>query len=293
MSKNIFIDQNNESNQILLAAQRSLYSNAKTYRNLRTLFSVILAIFGPILFYYWANCRSTIMLIGVAWIIISEIFLKRLEFESIKNAATVQEQFDVELFDLPWNEVLTDNKVTLEVIQAANRKFDGNRNDLKNWYADTSLFPYPLNVMLCQRSNIVWDWRLRQGYGFFIFCCASLIFAGGVIFGLCLDFGLFNYLTGIFLTQFAAIHLGFEVSRNQILIANEKKQKEQKVNTLVERGLKDPNSISPLICRQIQDFIYTARVTGPLVPDFFYNLHKREYEFDMNSVVETYRKWLK
>ena len=290
MSKNIFIAQNSEQNLILLAAQRHMYSNAKTCHKFRISFSVILAIVGPVLFYYFVNCRSIIMLIGAVWVLICEIFLKRRESELIKNAATIQEQFDVELFNLPWNEILANEKVTLEKIQAANRKFNGNRNDLKNWYADTSIFPYPLNVMICQRSNIVWDWRLRRNYGYFIQFCAVIAFIGGIVFGLVLNFGLYDYLTGIFISQFAALHLGLEISRNQILIADEKEQKERKLNALIEKGLENPDSISVSLCRQIQDFIYSSRIRGSLIPDFYYNLFKEQYEFDMKSAVEIYRK---
>jgi len=290
MPKNIFIEQNLDSNLQLLAAQRTLYSSAKMYRRLRTFFSVILAVIGPILFYYCTEYRPAITIVGAVWALFSEIFLRCWETESIKTAATVQEQFDVDLFDLPWNKILVDKKVTSEIIQSSNRKFSGNREDLKNWYPDTSSFPYPLNVLICQRANIVWDWRLRYAYGFIISICTAFVLIGGIVFGLFLHVGLFEYLTGIFIPQFAAIHLGMEISTNQIEIANEKRQKENKVTSLLEKGLKDPSSASTLQCRQVQDFIYHARITGALVPDFYYNLLKPHYEADMTSAVETYRK---
>jgi len=293
MPKNIFIEQNTELNLQLLAAQRFFYSCAKNYRTLRTFFSIILAIVGPILFYYCSDYRSAIMIVGAAWALFSEIFLRHFERESLKMAAAIQEQFDVGLFDLPWNEILVDKKVTSELIQYANRKFSGNRENLKNWYADTSSFSYPLNVLLCQRSNIVWDWRLRRAYGYFISFCTILVFVGGILLGLILHINLFDYLTGIFIPQFAAIHLGFEVSKNQIAIANEKELKENILNSLVDKGLEDSTTISQLLCRQIQDFIYCSRISGTLVPDFCYNLLKQHYEFDMNLAIDAYRKRFK
>ena len=293
MTKNFFLEQNSEANIGLLAAQRSLYSQAKTYRQIRFFFSVILAIFGPILFYFFTDCRSTITVIGAAWALLSEIFLRRFEAESIKKAATVQEQFDVELFGLPWNEILVGKKVTSELIQSANRNFRDHRETLKNWYADTSSFPYPLNVLICQRSNIVWDWRLRREYGYFILLSTIALLIGGIIFGLILHIGLFDYLTGIFIPQFAAIHLGIDVSRNQIMLANDKEQKENVVNDLIEKGLGNPDSISVAQCREIQNFIYHSRVIGSLVPDLYYNRLKEQYELDMQSVVDNYRKRLK
>lgn len=293
MPKNIFIEQNTELNIQLLAAQRFFYSRAKKYRTLRTIFSIILAIVGPVLFYYCSDSRSGIMIVGSAWALFSEFFLRHFERESIKMAAAIQEQFDTDLYDLPWNEILVDKKVTSELIQSANREFSGNRENLKNWYPDTNLFPYPLNVLLCQRSNIVWDWRLRRAYGYLISFCTILIFVGGVLLGLILNIPLFDYLTGIFIPQFAAIHLGFEVSKSQIEIANEKELKEKLLNSFVDKGLENSTTISLLLCRQIQDFIYCSRISGSLVPDFCYNLFKQHYEFDMNSAIDAYRKRFK
>jgi len=293
MAHNIFLAQNSEENLGLLAAQRALYSQAKTYRQIRTIFSVILAIFGPILFYFFTDCRPTITIIGAAWALLSEIFLRRLEAESIKKAATVQEQFDVDLFGLPWNEILVGKKVTSELIHSADRNFTGDRETLKNWYANTSSFPYPLRVLICQRSNIVWDWRLRREYGYFILLCTFALLVGGIIFGIVLNIGLFDYLIGIFIPQFAAIHLGIDVSRNQIALASEKEQKENVVNDLIEKGIENPDSITLTHCREIQNFIYHGRIFGSLVPDLYYDRLKEQYELDMQAVVESYRKRFK
>lgn len=292
MMNNIFLEQNSKENLGLLAAQRSLYSRAKTYRQIRTFFSVILAIFGPILFYFFTDYRSTITLIAIAWALLSEIFLRRLEAESIKKAATVQEQFDVDLFGLPWNEILVGKKVTSELIHSENRNFTGERETLKNWYADTNSFPYPLSVLICQRSNIVWDWRLRREYGYFILLSTFVLLIGGIIFGIILHLVLFDYLTGIFIPQFAAIHLCIDVSRNQLALANEKEQKENVVNDLIDKGIENPDLISLAQCREIQNFIYHGRVFGSLVPDLYYNRLKEQYELDMQAVVENYRKRL-
>jgi len=291
--KNIYIEQNSDENLRLLAAQRSLYSQAKIYRQVRTLFSVVLAILGPIFFYFIADCRPTIIIIGAAWALLSEIFLRGFEGDAIKKAATVQEQFDVGLFILPWNEILVGKKVTSELIESANRKYKANRESLKNWYADTGSFPYPLNILVCQRSNIVWDWRLRRAYGYFILFCTVTVLIGGIVFGIFLHLSLFDYVMGVFIPQLAVIHLGIDISRNQITLANEKEQKETVVSRIIENGIANPDSISIDQCREIQNFIYHGRVVGSLVPDICYTVLKEQYELDMKSVVENYGKQLK
>lgn len=282
---NIFELQNTPANLNLLATQRYLYTQAKNIQRWRVLGTVGLAGVAPFILILFPNSKIVMAIIGGIWLLVSRLILEDLEAKKIKQAANAQEQFDTVLFKLPWNHILVGTKLSPELISSAEKSFSGNRERLKNWYADTGDLPYPLNVLLCQRSNLVWDWRLRRHYAWIISMLTALLFGFGIVFAVVTDQTLLNYLLAIFMPSLSALLKGIEVSKSHFEIATEKEKMERKISAIWEAGLRNPNSVSQEQCRDIQDFIYILRSKGPLVPDQWYNWLQKSYQVDMESAV--------
>ena len=285
MQVNIASEQNTADNLRLLVAQRHLYTRAKGLRRWRTFGSVGLAGVAPFILFFWPNLKSLMAFIGGFWTLIASL-VGHAESKKKKEAATIQEQFDTELFELPWNHMLVGNKLTPELIHAATRDFKGSKNELRDWYSDPGSTPYPLNVLLCQRSNLVWDWRLRRHYGTAITVLTAVYFIFTIVFVIATKQTLLDYILGLFLPSLSAFLQGIEVAKAHFTTAKEQEDKEKESSSLWESGLENPDSVSQEDCRKIQDWIYLRRSTGPLVPDWWYKWLRDKYDIDMRLVVE-------
>lgn len=277
--------QNSPSSLQLLAAQRYLYTQAKHLQRWRVIGTIGLTAIAPLTYYLIPNSRAVLAGIGGAWLLVSRAVLEGIEAKKIKQAATIQEQFDVNLFKLPWNHVLVGDRLSHELVSSANRSFAGDREKLKGWYADTGKVPYPLNVVLCQRASLVWDWRLRRHFAWGISLLVTFIFGLGLLLAVLTNLTLLDYLLALLIPSLAALLNGVEVTRAHLRVATDKETIEKEIAALWKAGLKDPASVSIEQCRSIQDCIYVLRSKGPLVPDQWYSWLRSKYQIDMESAV--------
>jgi hypothetical protein len=281
--------QNSPVNLQLLASQRHLYSQAKRLQRWRVIGTIGLAAIAPLVYYLIPNSRAVLAGIGGVWLLVSRVVLEGIEAKKMKQAATIQEQFDVGLFRLPWNHVLVGNRLSPELIVSADNSFTGDRENLKDWYADTGNVPYPLDALLCQRANLVWDWRLRRHCGLGISILTTLLFGLGVTLAIVTNLTLLDYLLALLMPSLAALLKGVEVARAHFRIAVDKERIEREISVLWEAALKNPTLVSREKCRHIQDCIYVLRSKGPLVPDQWYTWLRDRYQVDMKSAVAELR----
>lgn len=277
--------QHSAANLKLLRAQRHLYTQAKRLQCWRMIGTIGLAAAAPLIYYLFPNSRTILAIIGGVWLIASRGVLEDVEAKQVKQAATVQEQFDVDLYGLAWNEVLVGDRVSPELINSAAADFKGDAENLGAWYADTGNIPYPLDVLLCQRSNLVWDWRLRRYYALMFCIFVAVLFSSEIIAAVWTKLTFLDYLLALLIPSLAALLNGLEIAKAHFRLAEEEKAFEQKVSALWRSGLDNPRSITIEQCRDIQDRIYTLRSARPLVPDILYAWLRDKYEFDMQSAV--------
>jgi len=123
--------QNNPNFIELLKAQRIAYSQCKRFQ-IFDVVSVIIAILFPLLTLKFPNYQNTFNAFGVIWTasyLITEVYRKN----KTTQGAIIQEQFDTELYNLKWNEVLCKDKTSIDTIQELASKYS--KNDLANWYS--------------------------------------------------------------------------------------------------------------------------------------------------------------
>jgi drug/metabolite transporter superfamily protein YnfA len=270
-------EQNSEENIKRLAGQRNLYSKAKKIRYFKHIGALILIIFSPILVLCLPNSTKILGIIGGIFIILSFLF-NFLELKMIKTAANIQEQFDTNLFEIIWNEILCKNKVPTEIITKESREFKGDRKKLLNWYGNIGEIPYPFNVLVCQRSSLVWDWRLRRKFAFWLIIGLSTLIILGISIGIIKKLTLSGYLIGILIPSLSALIFGIKEIYENYVIANDKEELMRIINSKIEK-----ETISQTELRQIQDYIYNLRIKQALIPDWFYEKYRTDYEHDLMS----------
>lgn len=289
MTVTITLEQNSAENLKLLAAQRHLYTRAKMLRRSNVLVAISLAVMGPVVALIWPEAGKVVGVIGVFWSA-GTLLLESAESRKKAQAALVQEELDTGLFKLPWNGSVVGDRLSPELIYSANRKFKDQRARLRDWYGDLSGVPYPLDVLLCQRSNVVWDWRLRRHYAAAISVLCSVLAIAGVALAIGLQMTVWEYLQGVLAPTLPALLLGGMLAKQHRQTASEKESIEREIARAWEAGLDDPRAVSTAKCRSFQDRIYRLRKEGPLVPDMWYVWLRDRYQVDMDSAIEALKR---
>jgi hypothetical protein len=184
--------QNNPNLVELLKAQRVAYSQCKKFQ-IFDVVSVIIAILFPFLTLKYPNYQKAINAFGVLWTasyLLTEVYRKN----KTTQGAIIQEQFDTELYNIKWNEVLCKDKANIDTIQDLASKYS--KNDLQNWYStkiDNTL-PNEISILLCQRINFSWEISQRQKFVTFLSIIAILYYGIYIVIGFKNNVGFFDLL---------------------------------------------------------------------------------------------------
>ena len=288
MTTTIKIEQNSDRNIKLLAAQQQLYTEAKRLRSVRLISSVLLAVAAPFIVAFQPGWNTTLGVIGAIWLMLDQAVLKHIQNSTVRQAAVIQEEFDTNIFNLPWNPILVGDRVPPESVTSASGRFKRDKEKLRDWYPDMGSVPYPFDVLICQRFNLVWDWQLRRNYA------AAILVTVAIYIGFLIWFAIYRDLLVIeavllFLPATSAIAEGIGVAIDHIQLASEKESTSKTILSLWESGIKNSSTVSAAQCRVIQDCIYNYRSKGPLVPNWWYDWLRSRYEVNMQNTAEELR----
>lgn len=279
---NITTRQNNPNLIELLKAQRIAYSQCKTFQ-LFDVVSVIIAIIFPVLTLKFPAYQNMINAFGVLWTIaylLTEIYRKN----KTTQGAIIQEQFDTELYNLNWNEILCKDKVSIDTIQELATKYS--KDDLTNWYSIkiNNSNPKEIATILCQRINFSWEITQRRKFVTFLTIIAGLYYLSYIVIGFKNNIGFFDLLVMLSPSISFLIYSVLNIlslkshikSKNETLKFIDKELDNYKVN----RSLPTNETL-----RQIQDVIYSERTVPEKVPDWFYRLNKSKNENFIDNLI--------
>lgn len=187
---------------------------------------------------------------------------------------------------IPWNSVRVDTRITPELISEANHAYTGNTDEFKNWYGDVSKVAHPLDVLLCQRSNLVWDWRLRGRYA----TAVSILTGTYLCLGALALYFLFRQpareiLVAWLLPSLSAFIEGTRLAIRHFAVAKDKQDLERIVASAWRDGLHEAATLTPTVLRQIQDRIYDLRIGAPPVPDWWNRWYRDRFETNMHEAL--------
>ena len=284
MSNGINVRQNKMENHKRLAAQREIYSMAK-----RLNFFEFIALVGTpllftvlgIIFVNDATLQSISCITTIVLIVLS-VFSARKSDSHIKTAAAIQQEFDLDVYQMIWDQRLYGSHDNLDDVigKFANQYHEKYQNyeSLRNWYSETN-YSCSLNngIFTCQRSNVRWDQNIRKIYRLTLITATTLCILGVMT----LEIIQKSLITDFLLTLFSLIPLV-----NWIVIRLDKLSRDIKRLDTMKTAINscDCNELNDL--ELFQKKIYVHRQEADLIPDRFYNITQKRQEREMKAVSE-------
>lgn len=286
----IFQDQNSNKNLNRLAAQRQIYSDAKNLQLWQLLLTVISIVLLSFLVLYWANLQVYLAAYSLI-LLISDIFVITPYIDRLRTkGAKVQELFDCELFGIEWSNICAgDTPDYDDIIDNANRyiKKQKNFDVLKNWYPkNVKGLPLIGVILACQKINSWWDSKLRSKYGVSILICLAIIFA--IVFILALVGGI--TVNSFILTVLFPLAPIFTIGFKQYLDNKKTTDIHRDLIKHINQSLTKIQKTNKKKIRDIQNEIFNARKSSPLLFDFFYWFYKNSFESKAHQIVQNIKK---
>lgn len=285
--------QNSAENLELLRADTRFYLRAKRLHALRVAGTLVLAFLAPVILFWKPGWGDGVGALAGAWVLVGRSVLSWFEDRSVRKAVTIQEQFDVEVFSLEWNDGLAGPKIAPEDIDTAARKIRGRRSErLRDWYPEADAAPWPLNVILCQRSSAVWGRRGHYWYALFVLGLGIAWFVAGLVMTAAAHVTLTDYMVKVFLPSQPAFLDTIDLFRGHLKQSQAKEALELKTTALWNQGVADRGSVTEQNCREVQDQTYVLRRRGIQIPQLIYRLRRKQDEAAMRSAAARLTKAL-
>lgn len=268
-----------------LKAQRVAYSQCKSYQ-LVDLISVLIAIVLPIVGLINSDYVNFLGAFGVIWTIIY-LVVENCRNNKSQQGAKIQEQFDTELFEIPWNDVLCKNKVNKDVqIDLVAKHYM--ENDFSDWYSKEigADIPREIAVLLCQRINFSWELNLRKKFVLSLVTVLLVYYGAIIITSIFVNLGILDTLILL------APSISFMIYgvQNVGTLKSQSKSKEEYLD-LIDSKIQDYslNKTIPdnTFLRQIQDVIFNQRNFLEKIPDWFYNRFKEDNENRTDEIIKS------
>lgn len=265
----------------LLAAQRQLYDDEKRLMGIWLGVVTVVAIIGtgaiPFLRLDLAyQTLISIVIVVAEFTILPSIISRRLE------AARIQEQFDCELLEIPWNTVIQRPKS--ETIVAAEQRHlrqssPERKESLRNWYSsEVDGLPLHQARVVCQRQNIWWDSELRREYSRWIYIAVFVLVILLIIIGMIANWTILQFLTGPFLLFFPLVMLGVKNATEHRQAAGRLDELRNVVEKVWTIAKDSKISEAEQESRVLQTEIYHHRSKNPPVFSWFYKRLLNKYE---------------
>lgn len=282
--------QASEENRGLLRARHRNYRAAKITQGILVLVSILLPVIGVSLGPQAPEIRPYLALASLILLVMETALFERIQKDRLKRGAKLQEQFDTEVFDLPWNRFVTGAPVEHEDVRRLSAKPLSKKREahFQAWYeACIGRVPLHLARLIGQRTNISYDARLRRRYG-------------GWLLTLTLLFGVTLLYAGLYKgLQFPDLIMTLVVPFLPVLTwaLRERMQQANAAISLTNlngewdkiwsKALGGADAAALMAeSRSLQDAIYQHRERSPLVFDWVYSIFRRANEDEAHHAAE-------
>jgi hypothetical protein len=281
--------QNDVPHLGLLAAFSRFYQRAKLVAAIQFILTVPMAVVsaGVIAAEPKAKLWPTFFALTIA--LVDVLLLERVQLNFKKLAARTQEQFDCELFGLPWRALRVGEKTEVGDVLHAAERFKEKKpfmENLRDWYPPAvGKLPLPLARLICQRTNCWWDSSLRKQYANALLGILVLVVIAVFVIALARA----QSVEQMILTVYAPIAPAIlwtvrEVSR-QRNAAEALDKLRGHVDGVWATAMKGQLGREELeaAAREIQDSIFDGRTKNPLIFDWINNIVRPRHQVSMNA----------
>jgi hypothetical protein len=280
-NNNIPSEQTSPNLVKLIRARDNTYRSAKWTQGLFVLVSVLLPVVSALLG-KWDEAKPVFAAGGLVLLFLDVGLLDRLQKNRAKRGAKLQEEFDTKVMKLPWNRFIAGDKVSPEDVREASMKpLPAKREaEIASWY-ESCVGEVPLHFgrLICQRTNISYDQRLRRRYGGWLLSITAL--AGGVLLlvAIAMDPKLSELILSFAMPFTPVLAWALRENRKQLDTATslERLQTEYQKIWVEAIGGASADHLE-VRSRQLQDAIYQHRANAPLIFDWVYRCLRAKNE---------------
>lgn len=275
----------NEPQRIkLLEASTVAYTRAKAWEVFITYFLLFLAIAYPLTYIFLKNDQVKFTLFGCSFLltVAIQIFMDHFKGNTSKGAI-YKEEFDVDLFKLPWKSTLS--KPNIRDVEKLAAAYSG--NPIKDWYAPilSERLPDSIAIATLQHSNTNWDIVLRKNYRKLL---VGFLIVYSVILIIVLILKRVDFLT-TFLLLFST--LSFYTHFISLIRAHTGViKKRQAIAAQLDEWLRKKVDIPMQVLRDVQDEIFLTRQEATKVPNFFFRWFQQKMNQEANKYIEEINK---
>ena len=284
--------QNSEINIFRLAAQRQLYNEAAICDVVLILITVVSPLFFSVLQIVVGEVTwiKTVSYIVSLIVLIISFFITSVGKKQKEMAASIQQEFDIDVFQMPWDNKLFGERKNLnfEIANASKKylKSENRKNELFNWYSIKGDFiPKNEAIAFCQKENFNWDAGLRKRYRLLAILFVFLVSIAMIIMALIKGQTVLELLKSFILVIPLFKYLGEIIYK----ICCDLKRMET-----IERALYTTKKKNMKELMVTQKEIYNNRKNSIIVPNWFYKIYKdndedlarRTHELEMVTMKE-------
>jgi uncharacterized membrane protein len=288
-----------ELTQLLrLKAMRQLYARAAAFSAGTALIALVLALLGPVGEYYFDSGKPWVALIGICFAAFAILFLKQRENAFRQRAAAIQEQFDCDVLELPWNAIAVEAppapKPVAGALEPSTIEPDSQPNQQNPYSAEMDAVSLVAGRLICQRANLYSDSELRRPYAVMLSMVALAVPVVLIVWALASG------------RDVAALLIVFAAGLPFVLWAGQEARSQNDAADRVQRLRKSADDIWKTLIgevlrqptweridedryldasRTLQDQIYLHRVESPKVPDWFYKQSRARTERQTSGLV--------
>jgi hypothetical protein len=282
--------QNDAANLKLLRAQRQMYAQAKLLLILQVVVTVILPVSAAIAVIFVPSIKALTAACGFVAVLLDAIVLDRLQKNTKKVAAKIQEMFDCNVLRLEWDDFSVGARPEPETMHdaiAASEKTS--KADLKNWYpVVVGDVEEHLARIVCQRTNLVYDAELRRRFGNWTLILGIAISAILFVVGVALQLPMDRLMLTVVVPIVPVLVWGIREYYRQKDAADASDRLRQQVRTLWDKAVTSRYSESECTVRSrlLQNAIHDRRASAPLLLDSVYRRLRPNLESKMDFSAE-------
>lgn len=280
--------QNSERSLKHIAAWSHLYGHAKVVAGWQLFLSVPCALAMSLVAMGWPEAKVVTTPLSLLFGWIDVLCLDRTQTARKKIAAKTQEEFDCELFGLPWNEIRCTAPPETELLNEAAEKF--RRKDTKanhrDWYPkEVGRLPLPLARLICQRAAVWWDMSQRRKYAGWLVAAVAVLVVGVIAVSFTADQRVRDMVLSVYVPIAPAVVWAVRECIRQRDAVSALEKLKGKIEALFDDAISGKRNFDELNqrSRDIQDMIFDGRSRNPLFFDFLYNRLRPDHELRMNE----------
>ncbi len=279
-----------------LAAQRQMYSDAKTIQAVQITLAVPAVVLWAILVAIWPGLRVYAACWGIGLVLLDLLLLNPWQARHKERAAKVQEAFDCDVLRLRWPKLKAGRRPDPETVMRSSTRYrrrQGSDSPVRDWYpAVVGRLPIHLARIVCQRLNCWWDAQLRHHYALGVLAVGAVLIVCVLLVGLIGGLTLEKFVLAVMAPLLPTVVLGirqFDENRKYAKSADRLKEYSEDMWDAAISGKSTPEDLKAE-SRRLQDAIFDNRRTSPLIFDWLYQRlltqHEKESNKGANTLVE-------